>query len=208
MASDRTALLVAGALSVLCGCHGGVEQVPLLDDLVTPRDRFFDVFTRTGDEVVVIGEGGKILRSDDAGERWVRAQTSVDAALMRIAFADRERGWVVGQGGVVLRTDDGGRTWSPQRSDTDRHLFGVAVASRDAVFACGDRSQWIRSEDGGEHWQGGSVALSDVGMDPDIALAVREPIYYDVTFLDDRTGWMVGDYGNIRFTTDGGRSWA
>jgi photosystem II stability/assembly factor-like uncharacterized protein len=126
---------------------------------------------------------------------------------MRIAFADPERGWIVGQDGLVLHTRDGGDRWEAQASGATSHLFGLAVVSPDRVFACGDRSLWIDSSDGGVTWRAQKMPLSDVGMNPEIALAVDEPIYYDITFLDPETGWMVGDYGNIRYTSDAGRSW-
>jgi photosystem II stability/assembly factor-like uncharacterized protein len=184
-----------------------VEEVALVEDVVTPRDRFFDVATVDGEHAVVVGYGGKILVTDDGGGTWTRVRSPSAGALMRVALADRDHGWIVGQNGVVLQTDDGGRTWRAQESGTQNHLFGLAVVSRDRAFACGDRSQWIATDDGGATWHGGKVPISDVGMARDIAMAVDEPIYYDVTFLDAATGWMVGDYGNIRATTDGGRTW-
>ena len=199
--------ILAGALLSSCSTYGKVEQVPLADDLITLRDRFFDVATKDGRRVIVVGYGGKILASRDGGEHWERVAAPTDKTLLRIRFADEKTGWIVGQDGTVLRTEDGGETWQAQSSGTDSHLFGLAVLSPTSAFACGDRSRWIQTRDGGATWTGGAVALSDVGMNPEIALAVREPIYYDAAFLDESTGWIVGDYGNIRFTADGGRSW-
>jgi photosystem II stability/assembly factor-like uncharacterized protein len=200
------ALLIA--LTAGCSGYGRVEEVPLADDLLTFRDRFFDVATADGERVLVVGYGGKILASDDGGTHWRRVPSPTDKSLMRIGFADREHGWIVGQDGVVLHTTDGGARWEAQASGVESHLLGLAVRSPDSVFACGDRSQWIESTDAGLHWRAGKVPVSDVGMKREIAEAVQEPIYYDVTFLDARTGWMVGDYGNIRFTGDGGETWA
>src|SRR5687768_10836568 len=82
------------------GCHRGVEAVPLADDLLTLRDRFFDVATVDGRRVVVVGYGGKVLISDDAGERWRRAAAPTDRSLLRVALADGGRAWAVGQDGV------------------------------------------------------------------------------------------------------------
>ena len=206
MSFERVFTILAIAF-VLAACHREVEQVPLVDDKITRRDRFFDVATRDGETVWVVGYGGKILRSGDGGTTWEWIRADTDKALMRIAFADDERGWIVGQDGLVLRTDDGGTTWALQDSGTSNHLFGLSVISRERVFASGDRSWLAATADGGQTWSGSAVALSDVGMDPDIAMAVQEPIYYDVFFLDAHAGWMVGDYGNIRVTSDGGRTW-
>jgi photosystem II stability/assembly factor-like uncharacterized protein len=203
----RAGLLGLALAVVGCQGYGTVEAVPLADDLLTLQDRFFDVATADGERVLVVGYGGKILVSDDGGEHWRRAGSPTDKALLRIGFADRETGWIAGQDGVVLHTNDAGERWQEQASGIESHLFGLSVRSPASVFACGDRSRWIESTDGGAHWRSGTVPLSDVGMRREIAEAVQEPIYYDVTFLDAETGWMVGDYGNIRFTADGGATW-
>jgi len=202
--SRRVGLAV---LLLAAACHGSVEQVPLADDRVTPRDRWLDVVTFDGRDVLVVGDRGKVLRSEDGGERWARIEVPTDRALTRIAFASPERGWIVGQDGVILATADGGRTWKPQQSGTPSHLFAVAALDGEVVYACGDRSTWLETRDGGATWHGRAVPLSDVGLDPEIALAVEEPIYYDLDFIDEANGWMVGDYGNIRRTRDGGQTW-
>jgi photosystem II stability/assembly factor-like uncharacterized protein len=38
-------------------------------------------------------------------------------------------------------------------------------------------------------------------------LAVPDIIYYGVQFLDQQNGWIVGEFGNIRHTSDGGKTW-
>ncbi|MGH7858245.1 MAG: WD40/YVTN/BNR-like repeat-containing protein, partial [Candidatus Binatia bacterium] len=131
MIFDRTTrgAWVVLALVLLGACHRGVEPVPLVDDLITLRDRWLDVATLDGDTVVVVGYGGRILRSEDGGENWVRVEAPTDRMLARVAFADRERGWVVGQEGVVLHTSDGGRSWRAQESGTKNHLFGLSAIS-------------------------------------------------------------------------------
>ena len=39
------------------------------------------------------------------------------------------------------------------------------------------------------------------------SLAVPDLIYYSVHFIDQNNGWIVGEYGNIRHTSDGGKTW-
>ena len=35
----------------------------------------------------------------------------------------------------------------------------------------------------------------------------QDPFFYDVKFVDAQTGWIVGEFGNIYHTTDGGQTW-
>ena len=62
--------------------------------------------------------------------------------------------------------------------------------------------------DGGRSWQLGKISTGDEGLTADEALLSQDPVLYDVQFLDRRTGWVVGELGNIYHTTDGGRTWS
>jgi photosystem II stability/assembly factor-like uncharacterized protein len=123
------------AASLFIGCYGAVEEVPLADDTITLRDRFFDVATLDGERVVVVGYGGKILFSEDGGGRWRRVASPTDKSLLRVAFADATTVWAVGQDGSVLRSRDAGASWEASSSGVQSHLFGLAVRSAESVLA-------------------------------------------------------------------------
>ena len=44
-------------------------------------------------------------------------------------------------------------------------------------------------------------------MSPEELVASADPILYDVQFLDEKTGWIVGEFGKIFHTADGGKTW-
>jgi photosystem II stability/assembly factor-like uncharacterized protein len=48
-------------------------------------------------------------------------------------------------------------------------------------------------------------------MDTDLSggeqLAAADPIFYDVKFTDLQHGWIVGEFGKILHTSDGGATW-
>lgn len=88
---------------------------------------------RAGRRLVLAGERGIVLTSDDAGATWQQAEVPVQASLTALAFADERRGWAAGHFGVLLNTTDGGRRWQ-------RVLDGVQAAQL-ALDAAPDDAQ-------------------------------------------------------------------
>jgi photosystem II stability/assembly factor-like uncharacterized protein len=72
------------------------------------------------------------------------------------------------------------------RSNTIRHALGVAIAAFVAAVAASAPALG----------QGGVKVRSQIVED-----------LYDARFIDAREGWVVGQFGSIYHTTDGGRSW-
>lgn len=139
---------------------------------------------RAGDRLVAVGERGTIVLSDDQGQSWQQAASPVSVSLTRVSFADAQHGWAVGHGQVVLATQDGGKTWA-------RQLDGVQAArlELDGVNANPQASEEQRKQ---------AQRLVDQGPD--------KP-FLDVHFFDARRGLVVGAYGAIFATQDGGKTW-
>lgn len=137
---------------------------------------------QAGPRVLAAGERGAIVYSDDAGRHWTQAKTPTSASLTALRFVDAQHGWAVGHMGVVLTTSDGGQTWRKQ-------LDGVAVAQ--AVLAA--------AQAGGDE-----RALRDAKQL--VADGADKP-FFDLCFLDARTGYIVGAYNLIFRTDDGGDTW-
>jgi len=190
----------------LGGCHRA-DVGELAEKPISPADKFLDVAYAEGDTFVVVGYRGKVLRSTDAGKTWQEVvPRPTDWTLTDVEF-EGEYGWAVGQGGAILHSRDSGKTWSLQSSDTDVHLMSVSFIDKLHGWVSGDLSTVASTDNGGETWNVQRIDVSQVGLNPDMALAIPDLIYYDVFFLDEQNGWLVGEYGNIRHTTDGGKTW-
>jgi photosystem II stability/assembly factor-like uncharacterized protein len=210
---------IAGALAlVLCalGCHREIEMVPLADRTIYTTDRFYDVQALSPERAFVVGYAGKILETTDGGRTWVQRPSGSDLALYSVRFADQEVGWISGQDGLILHTADGGKTWNRQESNAyfeDREtgkqplfLFGLHALDRDHAYAVGDRSILTTTSDGGKTWIARKVAM-EVDLSGGQSLAAADPIFYDVQFTDTQHGWIVGEFGKIMHTADGGETW-
>jgi photosystem II stability/assembly factor-like uncharacterized protein len=212
--STRTAaVLVVGLL----GCHHEIEMTPLIERTIYVTDRFYDVAAPTKDRALVVGYGGKIIETSDGGRNWTVVPSGVDQALYSIYVAGEEA-WVAGQDGLILHSGDGGKTWTPQESraefvDTDgtrKHAYLFAITGLDAqhLWAVGDRSTLVASVDGGATWTYQKVKAAGAVMGAEEELAAADPVFYDVRFTDPAHGWVVGEFGKIFYTGDGGATWS
>lgn len=128
-----------------------------------------------GDRLVVVGERGMVLTSDDA-VHWQQRPTPVSDTLTSVRFADARHGVAVGHAGVVLATEDGGATWS------------VVLDGRQAADLV------LRAAPGDE------AAQRLVADGPDKPLL-------DALFADPSRMVVVGAYGLILASSDGGKTW-
>ena len=213
----RACIPVATALLALgLGCHREVEMVPLIEKTIYITDRFYDVQALSTDRAVVVGYGGKIIETTDGGRSWEQHPSGVENALYAVRFVDDQHAWISGQDGVILHTEDGGKTWQKQESnaifqDTDGsktqlYLFGLHALDQDHAWAVGDRSILTSTVDGGKTWRARKVAM-EADLSGGESLAAADPILYDIKFTDPGHGWIVGEFGKIMHTADGGETW-
>ncbi len=150
-----------------------------------------------GDRLVVVGDQGVILLSDDQGQTWRQVTTPVSVLLTAVYFVDAKLGWAVGHDGVVLHTQDAGETWQLQ---LDGHqLNQIQVDQYQAlVDGAGDPiDNEILLEDRELMLDDATVAAEEGPTQP----------FLDVMFFDDQHGLIVGAYGLVVKTEDAGKTW-
>jgi photosystem II stability/assembly factor-like uncharacterized protein len=202
-------------LSVLLGCHKEVEMIPLTERTIYTTDKYYDVQALTKDRAFVVGYGGKILETTDGGNNWTRRESGTDLGLYSVEFTDAQHGWISGQDGLILHTADGGKSWEKQESNAvfvekdnrqPLFLFGLYAIDNDHAWAVGDRSVLTSTNDGGKTWRARKVTMEQ-DLSGGETLASADPIFYDVKFIDAQRGWIVGEFGKIMHTEDGGETW-
>lgn len=121
---------------------------------------------RVGDTLVVVGDRGHVLISEDHGRSWTQQRTPTRMLLTGVWFQDRNLGWAVGHDAVILRTEDGGETWCLVHAapDLERPLFDVWFEDAQHGFAVGAYGYVLRSSDGGLTWREESLALVDADV--------------------------------------------
>lgn len=135
-----------------------------------------------GERIVAVGERGIVALSDDGGRTWKQAPTPTSVTLTAVRFVDAQRGWAIGHGGVVLMTEDAGERWT-------RQLDGRRAAQivLDAARANGDAKLVAEAE----------RLLADGPDKPFLDLVI-----------DGKRLLVVGAYGLVLASPDGGVSWS
>ena len=163
----------------------------------------------------VVGGDGVIYRTRDGGHSWEQQfgdKSGSMLSLLDVSFPTRDHGWVVGfqpfsHGySIIMSTDNGGRSWEFQSGGTRRSgyvgtLMGVKFVNKKVGWAVGTRGSILNTTNGGRTWtrrlpkREDPRHLYDFKYGPDLQA---------VTFVDAKTGWVVGNNGTILHTTTGG----
>jgi len=139
-----------------------------------------------------------LLKTQDGGSSWQRVflnGSDVNARLVRVVFADIQRGWVFGESGIVFATRDGGVQWSRQSAPTRDLLLGGTFVDYAHGWLVGAGATILQTNDGGMTWQSG-VVRDGAGAR-----------FTATSFAGNSLGWAVGTAGLVFATTDGGRNW-
>lgn len=176
---------------------------------------------RAGQRLVLAGERGLLLFSDDAGANWQQAAVPVQVSLTSLVFTDAKNGWATGHFGCLLQTSDGGATWklvlnglqlgqleltaagddealrdaAQRRIDEgpDKPLLDLHVSAEGAVYAVGSHGlAFVRQ---GDTWQSLHTRLPNR----------RRLHLYAVRSQGPRV-FIVGEQGLLLRSQDGGAS--
>ncbi|MGE0517834.1 MAG: YCF48-related protein [Candidatus Binatia bacterium] len=199
------AIALVGA-AALAGCHRSEAwTMPVRD--IEPRDAFYDIARTPDGAVVIAGRYGKLLRSTDFGAHWQPISTGMQEPLFSVAFAERGRGVAVGAHGLLLESTDGGETWARRDSGTERDLLRVRFTAPRTGYILGEFGTLLRSTDGGATWNPLELRWDEVLPELTEALGTVEPHLYDVASWGGFRAVLVGEYGLVLATEDGGLTW-
>ncbi|NLE21430.1 MAG: hypothetical protein GX624_01415 [Actinobacteria bacterium] len=162
---------------------------------------------RHGSRGWVVGEGGTIATTVDAGATWSVLTPPTAEDLEAVAAPSADRVVAVGRAGTLLVSDDGGASWRANDM-TDVDLLSLTFSDAQHGWAGGGasygetRAEVLRTTDGGATWQ-----QADLGVWGRV---------HDLCFIDSSRGWAAvedwgvdGDrpQGAILATADGGLTW-
>ena len=193
----KPALALAVAIGTVTGMAWAATDAGWRDVLETPAvasplapRALVNGLALAGRRVVAVGQRGHALLSDDQGKTWRQAAVPVSADLVAVAFPSATNGWAVGHDGVLLRSTDAGATWTRV---LDGRSAGTAML---------------------EYYQREAAALVDakraaalVDEAGKFAAQGAENPFLDIGFENPSTGYLVGAFGLVFRTTDGGASW-
>ena len=172
-----------------------------------------------GSRLVVVGERGHALYSDDDGATWTQARVPVQVMLTAVRMLDAQVGWAVGHDAVVLRTRDGGATWQLVHYAPQAQLPLLDVWFRDADngLAVGAFGTFLATKDGGDTWTCRNACWEETDG---VGTTHASPLLHapDSDFEDDfhlnaiaPAGtdrlFLAGEAGVLYRSDDGGETW-
>lgn len=182
-----------------------IIETPSRPTLLAPTSLLNDV-TRAGDRLVATGERGHIIYSDDEGQTWVQGQVPVSVTMTGIDFGTEEHGWAVGHSGVVVHTADAGKTWELQLTGIEAARLAIE-SKQEQIAEMEQRIEEAPEEEKGDlEWALDDLSFAIENMEADLDVGPVNP-FLDVWFENENHGFVIGAYGMILRTTDGGESW-
>lgn len=200
-------LLLAAAI-LTAATVAAIGYAPIMP--LASRSLLLDV-AEAGERIVIAGERGNVLYSDDAGTSWQQARVPTTQMLTGVHFVNSKLGWAAGHDGLVLASEDGGATWRIQRDGLAVQHQRNLELREEALDNIQSLEQALESAEDTQR-QDLELELEDARLDlEDADLALSEPVFtsplLDIWFQDAERGWAVGAFGELVATRDGGRHW-
>lgn len=180
--------MAVAPLSAVQALQYDVLELPAVESKIATKSLIFTI-AKFGDRYFATGHQGHILYSDD-GETWSQAQVPVRSSITDIYFPTPELGWAVGHEGVILHSSDGGKTWVKQYDGLRYGIEGLAYYQG-----------LVESEPDNELYP---YLVEE--MEFAISQGADKPLF-GVRFHTPDFGHVMGAYGMVLRTTDGGKTW-
>lgn len=102
----------------------------------------------------IVGAGGNVYFSEDAGANWTPANVfgKPSTKLNAVFFTNAKNGWIVGAGGKIFQTINGGKMWREQNSRVTADLSDVYFKNTAEGWAVGSEGIILHTITGGNVW--------------------------------------------------------
>jgi photosystem II stability/assembly factor-like uncharacterized protein len=163
---------------------------------------YYCVYAFDENKIIVPGTGRKYLITYDGGSTWttILFPGSQFNTITDIDFKDANTGYVCGTGYYFAVTTDAGNSWTQKTGPPSAGGQRALSISGNTVFTAGDNDSLIyKTTDDGNTWTG--VNMSDGNpYQPDPA------IMFGMDISGNNIA-VVGQYGVVDISTDGGTTW-
>lgn len=147
--------------------------------------------------LAAIGDNGMILTSSDCGNNWVQVASPVSKNLNSIYSINSFITIAVGDDGTIIRTTNGGMNWvSASLEDTTTDLNKI-----------GSMGTWFFGTIMGIAGDNGALYQSTNYLSWTPLVSETTEDLYDLRFRNASSGFVTGNNGAVRFTTNGGFNW-
>lgn len=145
-----------------------------------------------------------VIKSTDGGSTWNVVFEQAGRWFKGAYFFDTTTGFAVGSKGTISKTTDGGNNWTPVNSPlTNRDFNAIYFSNSTTGYIVGGSyvefdtlasfRTILKTTDGGDTW---NILTDEAGG-----------WLTAIDFINDNTGYIVGDGASFFKTTNGGNTW-
>ena len=179
---------------LLCGCNSTSDLSRVEAEVVKSLKRYDVIQALEGNGEVLVGgsQAGAVVVSGDGGRSWRREELAGASVTGLAACPD---GGFIGMdfNHKVWSADRQGRGWRSVELDKPRVPLAVTCDGRGRWWVVGSGAKIAVSADRGVSW-----TVTDLQEDAQFTA---------VQFVDERHGFVLGEFGHVVVTDDGGESW-
>ncbi|HSM62635.1 MAG TPA: YCF48-related protein, partial [Gillisia sp.] len=148
------------------------------------------------------GDNGKVFKTLDGCNTWLDISPQTSVGFYSIYFVDENHGWVGGREGTIARTTNGGNPWNINSVYSSNihnivesiYFFDSNTGYISGGFVLPDRQTFIyKTLDGGINWN--------------LQLNLYGGVLFELSFINQDNGYVVGTNGGVFKTTNSGNTW-
>jgi len=167
------------------------EVMPLADESLILS------VTKVNDTLIMVGERGHVLKSEDNGESWRQIENvPVNNSLTKVVSSGNHV-WAVGHDAAIIHSSDAGETWELQFYDAEREvpLLSAYFVDSNKGFVIGAYGTILSTIDGGKNWEDNLIDeeldyhLNDITADADGNMYIAAEAGYFFRSFDQGETW-------------------
>jgi photosystem II stability/assembly factor-like uncharacterized protein len=155
--------------------------------------------------IVVVGDDGKIIVSNDRAINWKENKSSVEEDLNSVFCVDKSNCWIVGDGGILLK---GGlnKKWKKIPLETEENLFDIFMINHQIGYLVGINTV-LRTYNGGLSWEKVEIPFSETHKTKLAKTMFTGDSWWQTIYFDDLNKGCIAGMHMVSCTTDGGNNW-
>ncbi len=180
---------------LLTGCEAplDLEAVRKVSELSSKRTDFYQAMARNQEVIVVSGNDGVLLTSEDNGTTWKRQTLDSTASFLALDACPDNSFIALTFNNQIWHGDAQARNWQPHTLPSQEQMMTAACAPDGSWWTAGSFTTIQYSTNKGESWDESSLD--------------EDAIINNLQFLNEDQAIATGEYGMILRSDDGGLNW-
>ncbi|MCL1477251.1 glycosyl hydrolase [Marinobacter sp. M3C] len=191
----RALLLSSIASFLLTGCEAplDLDTVREQSQNALKRTDFYQAMARNEGVIVLAGNTGALLHSEDNGETWTRTPLTTNDSFIAVDACPDGSFIALTFSNILWHGDASAINWTPYTLPSSEQMMTATCSPDGSWWAAGSFTTLQNSSDQGRTW-------AETSLNEDAILT-------NIQFLNNSQGVAAGEYGMLLATEDSGENW-